>query len=241
MSDDDLIQQWATRRQRVQDEEAALQREIEARRAAEQEAAAVQALEAEELTEEELLAKWELPNPDTVVSGDDVSVFFREGVPEFLRRRALRSLWPSNPILANLDGLNDYDGDFTISAPILASSYEAGLGYAKTYVQKAFDAMPDATTRSVRQPEPVRALAGPKSDDGQSEGSAEEASAVTEASDSDGVESQYPNDALQNASRTQEEHTVEVTSDRSGAQGDEEVSIVRYPARMQFDPSETSR
>jgi len=238
MSDDDLIQQWATRRQRVQDEEAALQREIEARRAAEEEAAAVQALEAEELTEEELLAKWELPNPDTVVSGDDVSVFFREGVPEFLRRRALRSLWPSNPILANLDGLNDYDGDFTISAPILASSYEAGLGYAKTYVQKAFDAMPEATTRSVRQPEPIRTLAGPKPDESLADASAD---ATNEAHELGVDPSNTRDDALQNASRSQEEHTAQVMSDTSRAQGDEEVSIVRYPARVQFDPSETSR
>ena len=33
----------------------------------------------------------------------------REGVPEFLKKQALRKLWLSSPILANLDGLNDYD------------------------------------------------------------------------------------------------------------------------------------
>jgi hypothetical protein len=36
----------------------------------------------------------------------------REGVPEALRNRALRKLWLSDPVLANLDGLNDYDEDF---------------------------------------------------------------------------------------------------------------------------------
>jgi len=49
----------------------------------------------------------------------DFTVFMHEKVPEALRRKALRALWQSNPILANVDGLNDYDEDFTDSATVV--------------------------------------------------------------------------------------------------------------------------
>jgi hypothetical protein len=37
----------------------------------------------------------------------------KQAVPEELRRLALRKLWRSDPVLANVDGLNDYDLDYT--------------------------------------------------------------------------------------------------------------------------------
>ena len=51
-----------------------------------------------------------------------------EKVPEALRKRALRKLWLSDPILANVDGLNDYDEDFTDAALVvegLKQSFDA--------------------------------------------------------------------------------------------------------------------
>jgi Protein of unknown function (DUF3306) len=51
----------------------------------------------------------DLPDIETMTYDSDFTAFLREGVPEFLKRQALRKLWASNPILANLDGLNDYD------------------------------------------------------------------------------------------------------------------------------------
>jgi hypothetical protein len=54
----------------------------------------------------------DLPDIDTLDKDSDYTVFMREGVPEALRNRALRKLWLSDPVLANLDGLNDYDEDF---------------------------------------------------------------------------------------------------------------------------------
>jgi hypothetical protein len=63
----------------------------------------------------------------------DYSRFMEKGVPESIRKRALRALWGSNPILANVDGLNDYDEDFTDAAlavkGILQSAYKPGSGY----------------------------------------------------------------------------------------------------------------
>lgn len=49
---------------------------------------------------------------DSLTYESDFSIFMKSGVPEFLRRKAMRKLWTSNPVLANLDGLNDYDEDY---------------------------------------------------------------------------------------------------------------------------------
>lgn len=53
-----------------------------------------------------------LPDIDSLDKESDFTVFMQDGVPEELRVRALRKLWTTDPVLANLDGLNDYDEDF---------------------------------------------------------------------------------------------------------------------------------
>ncbi len=50
-----------------------------------------------------------LPDIETLTYDSDFSVFLREGVPERLKQAALRKLWLSDAVFANLDGLNDYD------------------------------------------------------------------------------------------------------------------------------------
>lgn len=233
MQDDDVMHQWALRRKRVQEETQALERAEREAAAAEDEAEIADALAEESLTEEELLAKWDLPNPDTVVSGDDLSGFFKEGVPEFLKRRALRALWVSNPILANLDGLNDYDTDFTIVEPILSSSYTAGVGYAKQVIEKAFADMPDAETRSVRPPEMARVLNAQPNETPEPLSESE-----AETVHSEVASETQANDALQNASAAQALHTAnEKERGLSSGEGVGDVppSAVRYPARMRFD------
>lgn len=90
----------------------------------------------EEISDEELLEKLELPDPDGMARGDDFSAFMRAGVPERLRRRALRSLWVSNPALANLDELLDYGEDFTDAATVIENMqtvYEVGKGAAEKW------------------------------------------------------------------------------------------------------------
>lgn len=70
---------------------------------------------------------------DNLNYDSDYKRFMKSGVPESVRKRALRMLWGSNPILANIDGLNDYDDDFTDAAlavkGLLKTSYKAGSGY----------------------------------------------------------------------------------------------------------------
>lgn len=62
----------------------------------------------------------------------DYTKFMGENVPDFIQRKALRKLWSSNPLLANVDGLNDYDDDFTDAAmavEAIQSAYKVGSGY----------------------------------------------------------------------------------------------------------------
>ena len=56
---------------------------------------------------------------DKLDYNSDFTVFMHEKVPQAIRRRALRKLWLSDPILANVDGLNDYDEDFTDAATVV--------------------------------------------------------------------------------------------------------------------------
>ncbi len=90
----------------------------------------------EELTDAELLEKLGLPDPDLMKSGDNFSAFMNHAVPDRLRRRALRVLWGSNPILANLDELVDYGDDFTDAATVVENMqtiYRVGQGSAWKY------------------------------------------------------------------------------------------------------------
>ena len=60
------------------------------------------------------VAVGDLPDVDTLTYESDFTAFLREGVPEELQRLALRKLWRSDPVLANVDGLNDYDLDYRV-------------------------------------------------------------------------------------------------------------------------------
>ncbi len=81
------------------------------------------------MTDAELSA---LPPIEGLNFQSDYTVFLAKNVPETLRRAALRKLWVSDPVLANLDGLNDYCEDLNIvDTPITLAqtSYRVGKGY----------------------------------------------------------------------------------------------------------------
>lgn len=71
---------------------------------------------------------------DGLTADSDFTIFMKEGVPDLLKRKALAVLWRSNPVLANVDGLVDYDDDFGSPDLILKtfkSAWQAGRGYLK--------------------------------------------------------------------------------------------------------------
>jgi hypothetical protein len=84
-----------------------------------------------EKTDVEILEELGLPDPDAMVQGDDFKAFLSKTVPAHLRKRALRKLWRSNPVLACVDGLNDYDDDYLTGSygqgPI-STTYQVGKG-----------------------------------------------------------------------------------------------------------------
>lgn len=139
--EDDFISRWSRRKREGEPEETP---------AAAPEPSPPETEPESEEAEAALLKELGLPRPESLGPGDDFQPFLRAGVPGFLRRRALRVLWRSNPVLANLDGLNDYDDDFNapdLTKKILATAYQVGRGYVtqpKESEPKAeFDAAPE--------------------------------------------------------------------------------------------------
>ena len=111
---------------------AAVQAETEAvAHAAEEQIIAAQQAELDDKSDAELLARFDLPDPDMLQPGSDVSGFMAKAIPERLRRRALRRLWRLNPVLANVDGLVDYGEDYTDASCVIENiqtAYQVGKG-----------------------------------------------------------------------------------------------------------------
>ena len=119
---------WARRR-------AAVQAEADAElRAAQQAEEQIRAEALADKDDVDLLQEMGLPDPADMQKGDDFSAFMVQDVPEHLRRQALRTLWRSNPVLACVDGLNEYDDDYRaamlLSEPI-KTAYQVGKGMTK--------------------------------------------------------------------------------------------------------------
>lgn len=140
---------WARRRAAV-----ALEAEAE-RDAAEAQVLAQEHAALEDMSEQEVLAALDLPDPDTLTQGDDFTVFMAKAVPEAIRRRALRTLWRSNPVLANVDMLVDYGEDFTDAATVvenLQTAYQVGKGMLKHVEEMARQAEELAAPRAEEVP-----------------------------------------------------------------------------------------
>lgn len=84
-----------------------------------------------------------LPDIETLNGQSDFSAFMGDKVPEHLQRLALRKLWGSDPIFANLDGLNDYDEDFSIIRPLAEGVAEELKKLMKENAQRASEEQDD--------------------------------------------------------------------------------------------------
>lgn len=116
---------WARRRAGVQAEEEA---ETQAKLAEEAVARAEVHAEKDDAT---VLEEMGLPDPDALTAGDDFAAFMAKDVPEHLKNKALRVLWRSNPVLACVDGLNEYDDDYRaamLAAEPIKTAYQVGKG-----------------------------------------------------------------------------------------------------------------
>ena len=116
---------WSRRKAAVAAEEAQDAAEVQERALAE----TVAELEAK--TDDEILDELGLSDPTTLKPGDDFAAFLKDAVPDRIKKVALRKLWTSNPILANVDGLLDYGEDFTdaaVGAGVVETTYQVGKG-----------------------------------------------------------------------------------------------------------------
>lgn len=118
--DDGFLDRWSKRKKAVQEEELDA---VDADSSGE-------VIDAEPETDEEALELLRERDPelaeqvsaidiDELTYDDDFSIFMNKKVPEFIRRKALSKLWLSSPVLANVDGLNDYDEDFRDAGSII--------------------------------------------------------------------------------------------------------------------------
>ncbi len=130
---DGFVERWSRRKRTARRPRA---EEEHADQTAQAPAAATPAVEppagppSEAAGDPEVVAR--LPDLDSLDDTSDFSVFLKEGVPDVIRRKALRKLWRVNPVLAHLDGLDDYDDDYTVAEALvkgLKTVYQAGKGY----------------------------------------------------------------------------------------------------------------
>lgn len=159
---------WSRRREAVRAEAEAEATAVASAQAAAQRAELERAQAAR--SDDEILEDLGLQDPDVMQMGDDFAAFMNSAVPERLRRRALRTLWRSNPVLANLDGLVDYGDDFTDAAmvvPNMKSAYQVGRGMmrhvealaeaaeaeARAQADATDGARPDTETNQPAEPE----------------------------------------------------------------------------------------
>ncbi|MEQ9330792.1 DUF3306 domain-containing protein [Thalassobaculum sp.] len=186
-----FLSRWSRRKQQARDG----REEVEERSgdtpsdaAAAAGAAAAEEVDEAALSDSDLLAKYELPDPATLTASDDVAVFMRKGVPARLRNLALRRVWRLDPVLANLDGLNDYDDDYTdaaMLAGVVKTAYQVGRGGA-AHLQDAADKL--AAERLASGGEP----AGPVPEAGEAGDARPDESPAADAPDSGALDSDAP-------------------------------------------------
>jgi len=148
---------------------------------------------------------------DSLNYDSDYTKFMKSGVPESVRKRALRMLWGSNPILANVDGLNDYDEDFTDAAlavkGLLKTSYKAGSGYL-TDEEREAGYSEEARKAGVKPEEEIEGK-DKIADENGTEDEAAKSDQVAEASASDDDQPDETDDRESDAEMSEDAHQVD--------------------------------
>lgn len=140
-TEDGFLSRWARRKQEVretEEREAALAPDASVEGGAGAQAQVLadpgqRDLPPDDETRQRWIEELEAIDIDALAYESDFTIFMKSWVPGALRQKALRKLWSTNPALAVLDGLNDYDLDYTdkaVNAGTIISSYMPGRGYA---------------------------------------------------------------------------------------------------------------
>jgi Protein of unknown function (DUF3306) len=81
-----------------------------------------------------------LPDLESLTYESDYTPFLQKGVPVELRNQALRRLWRSSPVLANLDGLLEYGKDYSgvgTKKTLVRTAYRVGRGMIERALEEA--------------------------------------------------------------------------------------------------------
>ena len=153
MSEDaNFLSRWARRKAEVQESEAA--QATAAQETTERDRPEEPDDRDRPVTEEEIAA---LPDPDSLEHGADFKPFLRPGIPQALRQRALRRIWRVNPAIGFLDGMNEYDLDYTDAATVvdnLKTAYQVGRGFVIPEEEEAPAEAGEAATTPQTSEEP---------------------------------------------------------------------------------------
>lgn len=157
------------------------------------------ALEADQREEAPVLTDDDMPPLESLNGESDVSAFFSKGVSSALRQAALRQIFAA-PRYNIRDGLNDYDGDYTVFEP---------LGDTVTSDMKFHAARKEAARLAALEEEKERkALARSESEQQESE------AARPEVTDEEA-------DRLDDASKDEMEHVAESEDDVTAPSADD--------------------
>ncbi len=94
-----------------------------------------QPVEDAELTE----ADFEDVDFDTLDKSSDYTRFIKANVPAAIQKKALRKLWASDSVFEVLDGMNDYDEDFTgdgLAGKVFKTAHKVGRGFLTDEVEE---------------------------------------------------------------------------------------------------------
>jgi len=139
---DGFLARWSRRKLRVEEVEGELPAPPVA---VEGNPAAAGTLETRDTLSPEELAS--LPRPEDMTAGSDISAFMREGVPDMLRKAALRRMWSLDPAVRDYVGdARDYAWDWNVVGGVPGSGPLGPLDDISASVGRMFSAIvsPDA-------------------------------------------------------------------------------------------------
>ena len=105
----------------------------------------------------------DLPDIETLDASSDYTAFMSDKVSDTVRNLALRKLWRTDAVFANLDGLIDYGEDFTDAATVvegMKSTYTVGRGMVDYEAEEAAKLAQEAEQGEAEQAEAANAEDG---------------------------------------------------------------------------------
>jgi hypothetical protein len=106
------------------------------------------------LSEDEKKIVETLPPIESLTADSDITPFMKNGVPEFIKQRALRKMWRITPLFGFRDGLDDYDEDFNVIDKLIPAgtgNYKVGRGFLSE--EELQDMMPEEAKRAFDEDE----------------------------------------------------------------------------------------